>query len=226
LQEWFRERFWISDDAGSYPAIALDADKRPVDTLTSNIGHLLGTGLLNVEEEAQVACRLGAAAMDSGYGLRTLSEDASGYWPLRYHGGAVWAHDTAIAIAGLARAGQAEVAASLIEGLLAAASEFGYRLPELHSGDARGTAPTVVPYPAACRPQAWSAAAAVVLLSSIIGLEADVPAGILKVRPLSPSPVGAVHVSGLRIAGHDLDLDIDAEGNLLAAQTGAAVRII
>jgi glycogen debranching enzyme len=226
LRQWFRERFWISDRAGSYPAIALDADKRPVDTLTSNIGHLLGTGLLDVDEEAQVARRLGAAAMDSGYGLRTLSKDAGGYWPLRYHGGAVWTHDTAIAIAGLARAGQAEVAASLIEGLLAAGSELGYRLPELHSGDTRGTVPTVVPYPAACRPQAWSAAAAVVLLSSIVGLEADVPAGLLKVRPMSPSPVGAVQVRGLRIAGYDLDIDIDAEGNLLAAHTDAAVRII
>jgi glycogen debranching enzyme len=226
LRQWFRERFWISDRAGSYPAIALDADKRPVDTLTSNIGHLLGTGLLDVDEEAQVARRLGAAAMDSGYGLRTLSKDAGGYWPLRYHGGAVWTHDTAIAIAGLARAGQAEVAASLIEGLLAAGSELGYRLPELHSGDARGTVPTVVPYPAACRPQAWSAATAVVLLASIVGLEADVPAGMLKVRPMSPSPVGAVHVSGLRIAGYDLDIDIDAEGNLLAAHTDATIRII
>jgi glycogen debranching enzyme len=226
LQEWFRERFWISDHAGSYPAIALDADKRPVDTLTSNIGHLLGTGLLDVHEEAQVAHRLGAATMDSGYGLRTLSKDAGGYWPLRYHGGAVWSHDTAIAIAGLARAGQAEVAARLIEGLLAAGSELDYRLPELHSGDARGTVPSVVPYPAACRPQAWSAAAAVVLLSSIVGLEADVPAGTLKVRPMSPSPVGAVHVSGLRIAGYDLDIDIDAEGNLLAAHTDAAITFI
>jgi glycogen debranching enzyme len=226
LQERFRDQFWLSDHAGSYPAIALDADKRPVDTLTSNIGHLLGTGLLDADEEAQVARRLGSATMDSGYGLRTLSTDAGGYWPLRYHGGTVWTHDTAIAIAGLARAGHAEVAASLIEGLLAAGSEFGYRLPELHSGDARGTVPAVVPYPAACRPQAWSAATAVVLLSSIVGLEADVPAGTLQVRPLAPSPVGAVHVSGLRVAGYDLDIDMDAEGNLLAAHTDAPIEII
>jgi glycogen debranching enzyme len=226
LEVRFREQFWVSDDAGSYPAIALDADKRPVDTLTSNIGHLLGTGLLDADEEARLAQRLGSAAMDSGYGLRTLSTDAGGYWPLRYHGGAVWTHDTAIAIAGLARTGHPEIAASLIEGLLAAGSEFGYRFPELHSGDARGTVPAVVPYPAACRPQAWSASAAVALLSSIVGLEADVPAGTLKLRPMSPSPVGAVRISGLRIAGHDLDIDIDAQGNLLAAHTDAAIRII
>lgn len=226
LETRFREQFWFSDAAGSYPAIALDADKRPVDTLTSNIGHLLGTGLLDADEEARVAQRLGSASMDSGYGLRTLSADAGGYWPLRYHGGAVWTHDTAIAIIGLARAGHAEVAASLIEGLLAAGSEFGYRFPELHSGDARGTVPAVVPYPAACRPQAWSAAASVALLSSIVGLEADVPAGTLKLRPMSPSPVGAVRVSGLRVAGHDLDIDVDAEGNLLAAHTDAAISII
>jgi glycogen debranching enzyme len=225
LRRWFRERFWISDPAGAYPAIALDADKRPVDTVTSNIGHLLGTGLLDAGEEAQVARRLGSAAMDSGYGLRTLSTDAGGYWPLRYHGGAVWSHDTAIAIAGLAGAGHGLVAANLIEGLLAAGSEFGFRLPELHAGDARGTVPAVVPYPAACQPQAWSAASAVVLLSSILGLQADVPAGTLQLRPLAPSPVGAVRVSGLRIGGHDLDLEIGADGDLLAAHTDAPVEV-
>ena len=42
-------------------------------------------------------------------------------------------------------------------GLVVAARRFGLRMPELHSGDAEA-----VPYPAACRPQAWSAAAAVV----------------------------------------------------------------
>ena len=41
---------------------------------------------------------------------------------------------------------------------------LGYRVPELHSGDPRSDTPVPTPYPAACRPQAWSAAAAVVCL--------------------------------------------------------------
>jgi glycogen debranching enzyme len=157
----FREAFWVDDPAGAYPAIALDARKRPVDTVTSNLGHLLGTGLLSPDEAALVARRLVSPELDSGYGLRTMSTDSAGYWPLAYHGGSVWTHDTAIAITGLAREGFATEAAQLSEGLLRAAVAFGYRMPELHSGDPASEVPVPVPYPAACRPQAWSAAAAV-----------------------------------------------------------------
>jgi glycogen debranching enzyme len=219
----FREAFWVQDDEGGYPAIALDADKKPVDTLTSNIGHLLGTGLLTAEEEAQVARRLAAPEMDSGYGLRTMATSSGGYWPLRYHGGSVWTHDTAIVVAGLTRAGHADVAARLAEGLLAAGADLEYRLPELYAGDARGSVPAVVPYPAACRPQAWSAASAVVLLTAFLGLDPDVPAGRVGVRPVAPSPFGALEVHGLRVAGADLSVSVAADGSLREAATHAAV---
>ena len=136
-------------------------DKRPVDTVTSNLGHLLGTGLLNAQEASLVARRLVSPELDSGFGLRTMSTDSTGYWPLSYHGGSVWTHDTAIAIMGLARDGFAAEAATLSEGLLRAAVAFDYRMPELHSGDAAASQPAPVPYPAACRPQAWSAAASI-----------------------------------------------------------------
>ncbi|RMI01342.1 glycogen debranching N-terminal domain-containing protein, partial [Cellulomonas triticagri] len=179
LAERFRAAFWTQDAQGRYPGIALDADKRVVDTVTSNIGHLLGTGLLDAEEEALVAARLTGPDMDSGYGLRTMSTDSAGYWPLRYHGGAVWPHDTAIVVHGLARSGHAREAGALAEGLLAAAADFADRLPELYGGDARGTVPRVVPYPASCRPQAWSAAAAVTVLGATLGLRPDVPGGRL-----------------------------------------------
>lgn len=161
LADRFRETFWVDDPAGAFPAIALDARKRPVDAVTSNLGHLLGTGLLRSDEAALVARRLVSPGLDSGYGLRTMSTDSAGYWPLAYHGGSVWTHDTAIAITGLAREGFAAEAARLSEGLLRAAVAFGYRMPELHSGDSASEVPGPIPYPAACRPQAWSAAAAV-----------------------------------------------------------------
>lgn len=162
LRERFHARFWIDDPAGAYPAIALDADKRPVDSVTSNLGHLLGTGLLDASQAELVARRLLSPELDSGFGLRTLSTDAAGYWPLGYHRGSVWTHDTAIAIHGLAAEGFD--AGPLVEGLLAAASAFDYRMPELHAGDPAAWASRPVPYPAACRPQAWSAAAAIVCL--------------------------------------------------------------
>ncbi|WBU37391.1 glycogen debranching N-terminal domain-containing protein [Homoserinibacter sp. YIM 151385] len=167
LRRRFGERFWVEDETGRYPAIALDAAKQPVDSLTSNLGHLLGTGLLDPAESALVAARLASPQLASGFGLRTMSTLERGYWPLSYHGGSVWTHDTAIAVHGLAREGFHEEAALLAEGLLRAAAAFGYRMPELHSGDAAGERAAPAPYPAACRPQAWSAAAAVAVHAAL-----------------------------------------------------------
>jgi glycogen debranching enzyme len=96
-----------------------------------------------------------------------MSTNSAGYWPLSYHGGSVWAHDTAIAIRGLSLAGFREEARLLADGLLAAATSFDYRMPELHSGDSAAEFSRPVPYPAACRPQAWSAAAAIAVHSAL-----------------------------------------------------------
>ncbi len=201
LRSRFHESFWVEHPDGAYPAIALDAAKRKVDTVTSNLGHLLGTGILDAEQSALVARRLASPELDSGFGLRTMSSASSGYWPLSYHGGSVWTHDTAIAVLGLARAGFDAEAASLIDGLLAAAEGFDYRVPELHSGDARGDGPgevaRPVPYPAACRPQAWSAASAVAVLTAALGLEPDAAAGTLRTSPIRS--LGAIAVEGLRV---------------------------
>lgn len=180
--------------------MALDGSGRPVDAVTSNMGHLLATGILNADETATVAARLAAPDMSDAYGLRTMSSRSGGFGPLRYHCGTVWPHDTAIAVTGLACAGHPEAAARLIEGILDAAPAFDYRLPELWGGDARTDAPAPVPYPAACRPQAWSAAAAIALMTALTGLDPDVPAGRLHLRPTGPLPVGALTVAGLSVA--------------------------
>jgi glycogen debranching enzyme len=167
LRERFRAAYWVQTPEGRYPAIALDADQRPVDTLTSNIGHLIGTGILDTAEEAHVASLLLGESMSSGFGIRTMSTGAAGYWPLSYHGGSVWAHDTAIAVHGLSRAGLHIEALQVVEGLLAAAEGFDFRMPELYSGDASSISRQPTPYPAACRPQAWAAAAAVTCAEAV-----------------------------------------------------------
>lgn len=171
LKARFAESFWVETPEGRYPAVALDDRKRRVDTLTSNIGHLLGTGILEPSEERAVAELLLQPSMLSGFGVRTMSTDAAGYWPLSYHGGSVWAHDSAIIAHGMARAGLTSEAATVVGELLDAAEAFAFRMPELHSGDARAELPTPAPYPAACRPQAWSAAAAVVAAQIAHGIE-------------------------------------------------------
>jgi glycogen debranching enzyme len=212
LARRFRDRFWVD----GYPAIALDGTSRRVDTVTSNIGHLLGTGLLDDAEEARVAARLAATDMDSGFGLRTMASTSTGYNPLSYHCGSVWPHDTAIVLRGLASA----PAPSLIDGLLAAGGAFEWRLPELY-GD------TAVPYPPACRPQAWAAAAAIEVLRSLFGVRPDVPAGTLHLAPLRPSPVGELTVRGLRVAGARLDLHLGPDGtvDVLAGPSGLRLEI-
>ncbi|MBX9472251.1 glycogen debranching N-terminal domain-containing protein [Microcella sp.] len=211
LREAFHAKFWITDASlagalGPYPAIALDAQKRPVDTVTSNLGHLLGTGLLDAEQSALVAARLGSPELDSGYGLRTMSTDSTGYWPLSYHGGSVWTHDTAIAVLGLAREGHDEVASSLARGLLRAAEGFDYRMPELHSGDPVDVVTRPIPYPAACRPQAWSAASSVAVLTAALGLVPDAAAGTLASSPLLG--LGSVAARGLRVGASTLDVGL------------------
>ena len=158
----FRASFWCGPGDDRYPALALDGAKHQVDSLSSNIGHLLGTGILNADEELLIARRVASPALDSGLGLRTMAATDAGYAPLSYHCGSVWPHDTAIVIAGLVRAGLADYARGLIEGLLRASVAFEQRLPELWSGEGRP-----VPYPVACRPQAWSAASAIVVAHAL-----------------------------------------------------------
>jgi hypothetical protein len=54
----------------------------------------------------------------------------------------------------------------------------------------------------------------VALLSAIVGVTADVPAGAVTVRPMTPSPVGALAVDGLRVASEPLSLSVAADGSL------------
>ena len=77
LADRFRSHFWVTDDKGPYPAVALQDDGTPVDSLSSNIGHLLGTGLLSPQESTLVARRLGGPDLNSGFGLRTLANPRS-----------------------------------------------------------------------------------------------------------------------------------------------------
>jgi glycogen debranching enzyme len=168
IAERFRAAFWVTDPSGvRYPAMALDAEGRAVDGIASNMGHLLGTGILNADEQRIVVERLMDPTMFSGFGIRTLSTTNGGYWPMRYHAGAVWPHDTATIIDGMLADGFVEEARTVAEGLLAAAASFGWRLPELFSGVGRDESAHAIPYPAACRPQAWSAAAAVVVARAL-----------------------------------------------------------
>ncbi|MFJ4515952.1 glycogen debranching N-terminal domain-containing protein [Streptomyces sp. NPDC088816] len=220
----FRERFWVEDERGPYPAVALDGDGRPADSVTSGFGHLLGTGLLNHEESDLLAARLSGGDLDSGHGLRTLSGEAAGFNPYGYHIGSIWPHDTAIAVHGLVRSGFPDAAASLADGLLTASAAFEARLPELFAGHGAEAGPRPVPYPASCRPQAWAAASSVLVLQSALGLSADIPAGTLTVAPGFARAYGPLTVTGLEARGKRLDIAVAGDGSVeVSAPEGVTV---
>lgn len=167
LQQRFRERFWVEDAVGGFPAMALDGGGVPLDIPGSNMGHLLGTGILSREEARLVAARLLSPELFTGYGIHTMSNRAAGFWPYSYHCGSVWSHDTAIAIRGLLADGFTAEARKLADGLLTASESFGHRLPELFAGAPASQSGGAVPYPASCHPQAWSSASAVVVAQAL-----------------------------------------------------------
>ena len=226
MQERFRARFWVGHGKDRYPAVALDGAKQLADSVASNMGHLLATGLLNAEECALVAERLGQPSLASGWGLRTLSSAAPRFNPLSYHGGSIWPHDTAIAVAGLARVGAVAQATQLMRGLVAAAPHFSQRLPELFAGEQRRPGLEPLPYPAACRPQAWAAGSALLMLRAALGLYPDLPHGRLVVRPLWPPPFQRLEVHDMPLGGGSLGIEVDSELGVTVTEAPDGIEII
>jgi glycogen debranching enzyme len=208
-----RERFWVADADGPYLAMALDRYGEPVDGVASNMGHVLGTGMLTPEEDAVVAERLTSPDLLGAFGIGTLGRGNPAYNPIGYHTGSVWVHDSTIAVRGLAAAGHDESAGRALQALLESAMHVDFRLPELYGADPSLGTPT--PYPASCRPQAWSAASALAMVTTVLGLEPDVPAGRVRLKPLRANPVGPIAVTGIRLGEHSLSVTVDSEGRLV-----------
>jgi glycogen debranching enzyme len=208
LRQRFEERFWLPD-RGWY-AVALDGAKRPVDALTSNAGHCLWAGIASPERAAGVAERLLAPGMLSGWGVRTLDTAMGAFNPLSYHNGSVWPHDSALVAAGLLRYGFADGARRIAEDLLDAAEALGGRLPELYGGFDRAEHPVPVPYPTSCSPQAWASAAPVTAVRVLLGLDPDLPRGVVRLAPGLPERYGPLRIEGLRLGG--ARVTVTAEG--------------
>jgi glycogen debranching enzyme len=217
LQRRFSERFRLPD--GSI-AMALDGAKRAVDTIGSNAGHALWSGIVQTEHAPAVAAALGSSAMVSGWGLRTFAADQPGYNPIGYHTGTVWPHDTAIAAAGLRRYGFDDAADILSSGMLAAAQRFpAFRLPELFCGFDRASTGAPIAYPVACSPQAWAAGAALMLIRTMLGLQADAPNRRLTLdRPILPAGLTKVVIRGLRVGDASCDLLLHRWRGLTSAE--------
>lgn len=190
LKERFNRDFWIED--GQYYALALDTDGNPVDSLTSNIGHLLWSGIVREDRAQAVVDHLLGPRLFSGWGVRTMAVGEGRYNPIGYHVGTVWPFDNSFIAWGLRRYGFRAEAGCIAEGLLDAAEYFGGRLPEAFAGYDRGVTKYPVRYPTACSPQAWSTGTPLLLLRTMLGLE---PQGDhLVVDPALPVGMGRVGI--------------------------------
>ena len=195
LKRRFNRDFWVKD--GRYFALALDADGRQVDSLTSNIGHLLWSGIADRAKARECVHHLMGPRLFSGWGIRTMAEGEGRYNPIGYHVGTVWPFDSSFVAWGLRRYGYKQQAAVVAAGILDAARFFLGRLPEAFGGYSRSETRYPVEYPTSCSPQAWSTGAPLLLLRTILGLE---PAGDhLVVDPALPEGIG--HLELLDIPG-------------------------
>lgn len=212
LREHFNTAFWMPARRGF--ALALDCAKNQVDSLASNMGHCLWTGIADADKAAEVAAHLSGPAFSTGYGVRTLSSDMTAYNPMSYHNGSVWPHDTAIAVAGLCRYGFTAEAQQISADLMDAAAHFGGRLPELFCGFDRSDFPSPIPYPTSCSPQAWAAGASRLVLRSLLRLYPDVPQGVIRLKPDLPARFLPLTVDNIPLAGARLSISVGADGTV------------
>jgi glycogen debranching enzyme len=178
LRRRFDETFWL-EGRGFY-ALGLDREKRPIDSLTSNLGHLLWSGIVPEHRRETIAGLLMGDALWSGWGVRTMAAGEGAYNPLVYHDGTVWPHDNSLVAWGLAQSGRPADAARILEATIEAATHFDYRLPEVFAGFARTHTGFPVVYPTASSPQAWAAGTPVLLLQAVLRLVPDRAARVLR----------------------------------------------
>ena len=210
LRARFDEAFWI-DERGGFYALALDGKKRKVDARSSNMGHLLWSGIVHPERVSRVVDQLLSEELWTGWGIRTMASDAAAFNPISYHNGTVWPHDTALAAWGLARHGYTAEARRVGRALIEAAGHFDWSLPEVFAGYARDETPFPIAYPTAARPQAWAAGTPILLVRVLLGIEPDRERQLLvsTVTDELPSWLDGLRIEGVRAFGHTWTVAVD-----------------
>ena len=201
------ERFWWEEEGTYY--VGLDGNKEPIESVTSNPGHLLWAGAISSDRATRVCERLLADDMWSGWGIRTLSAQHPAYNPFSYQLGSIWPHDNAICAAGFRRYRLDASGAQVARAVFGAADRFqSRRLPELFSGLPRDAGGFPVQYLGANVPQAWASGAVVHLVSTLLALQADAPRHRLVLRPWLPTWLDQIRLENLRVGETTLDLRV------------------
>jgi glycogen debranching enzyme len=205
LRQRFEQLFWC--EKTGYYAYALDGNKKQVETIASNPGHLLWSGIASQEHAARVVARLFQPDMWSGWGIRTLSSSNPAYNPFSYQNGSVWPHDNGIIALGFKHYGFGKEAAMVARDISEAGSYFVFhRLPELYAGIKREPGAFPVQYLGANVPQAWAAGSVFHLLQAILGLDADAHKKSLYVDPELPHWLPDITLHNLRVGESTITL--------------------
>jgi glycogen debranching enzyme len=220
IHQRFNRDFWLPEE-DTY-ALALDGDQRPCRVVSSNVGHCLFAGIADADKAQRVITRLFRDDMFCGWGIRTLSAQARRYNPMSYHNGSVWPHDNALIGLGCTRYGATDRASQLLTGLFDASTKMAHRrLPELFCGFPRLLHHSPVPYPVACKPQAWSAGSVFLLVQAALGLGIDGWTDCVTFdRMILPQGVNRLDIRKLRVRNGWIDLTI------IRDHSGTAVKMI
>lgn len=219
LCEHFQAAFW-REELGTW-ALALDGDKKPCDVVSSNAGQVLLSGIASKAYAKRAVETLWSPDSYSGWGVRTVAQSAARYSANSYHNGSVWPHDNALIGLGLARYHFTNRAAQLLGDMFAAAiSDEEHRLPELFCGNPRQSNQAPLPYPVACRPQAWATAALPSLLQTCLGLSWH--AGQRELRfthPQLPAGINTLTLQRLPLGDAHADVRLQRNGDAITVKT-------
>jgi len=211
LKRKFDEDFWMEDK--QFYALALDGQKKQVDAIASNAGHLLYCGIVPKSKAKAVVNRLMAEDLFSGWGIRTLSHEAGSFNPVSYHAGSVWPHDNAIIAAGFKKYGFIKQADKVIETLIEASQFFEYnRLPELFCGYQRSAFSFPVDYPTSSSPQAWAASSIPFFLSTLLGIEPNAHEGKVSLRPSLLANMRYLGIHSVAVGRNSVNIHIKRVG--------------
>jgi glycogen debranching enzyme len=230
LKRNFNRDFWLADRR--FFAQGLNANKEPIELVTSNPGHCLFCGIVDDDKAQHLVRRLTSRDMACGWGIRTVSSRTPRFNPMGYHQGSIWPHDNSFIVAGMRRYGYIKEAEEITSQILEASMHFPYsRLPELFCGFARDKELSSIPveYPVSCSPQAWAAGSTILLLQTMLGMRVDAACEKLYLSPKLPQWLRYISMQNLRVGKGTVNLHFERQGedtSFRITENSAGIQVV